>query len=261
MDTNIEGVFICGAAQGPKDIPDTVAQASAAAARVMVTLAQKEFDVDPQLAFVHEEICDGCRKCISACPKDAIIMKGDKAEVVEALCVGCGACLPVCPVEAIDFHNSTNRQMYSTIDGILEGKKEDDKRIVIFADNTCTYRLADTLGIRKMKYDIDTRIIRIPSSARVTAKLIIYSFKKGADLVILGDCPTASSQFPWSKDIAEKSMEEAAGKLKVAGIEGERIFFSEFTAGDLLKFTGMVNDLSARMKQYPEISAKQRSEL
>jgi heterodisulfide reductase subunit A2 len=261
VDTNIEGVFICGVAQGPKDIPDTVAQASAAAARVMVTLAQKEFDVDPQLAFVKAALCDGCGKCISACPKDALVMKSNKAEVVEALCVGCGACLPVCPMEAIDFHNSSNLQMYATIDGILEGKQEGETRILIFADNTCTYRLADALGIRKMKYDIDTRIIRVPSAARISSRLLTYSFKKGADLVILGDCPEASSLYPWSKRVTENTIKEASEKLQNAGIADERIYFSEFTAGDLQKFMGLVNDLAAKVKSTEAISQEQRSRL
>jgi len=261
VDTNIEGVFICGVAQGPKDIPDTVAQASAAAARVMVTLAQKEFDVDPQLAFVHTDICDGCEKCIEACPKNAIVMKDGKAKVVEALCVGCGACIAACPLEALDFHNSTNLQMYRSIDGILELKKEDENRLLIFADNTCTYRVADTLGIRKMKYDIDARIMRVPSSARITTSLIIHAFKKGADMVVLGDCPVASSQFPWSREVAEKSIAAAAEILEKAGIEGKRIYFEEFVAVNLVKFTGLVNDLGAKAKQYAKITEFQRKEI
>jgi heterodisulfide reductase subunit A len=261
VDTNIEGVFICGVAQGPKDIPDTVAQASAAAARVMVTLAKREFDVDPQLAFVHEELCNGCQACLNVCPRDAITMQADKAAVVEALCVGCAACLPSCPQEAIDFHNSSNKQMYSSIDGMLEGKKAGDKRLIVFADNTCTYRLADTLGIRKMKYDIDTRIVRIPSAARVTPQLIAYSFKQGADLVLLGDCPTISSLYPWSKAIAENSICKAEKLLQKAGIDGKRIHFSDFTAGDLQKFTTMINELSAQVDHFKPISAEQRNKL
>jgi coenzyme F420-reducing hydrogenase delta subunit/ferredoxin len=258
VDTNIEGVFICGAAQGPKDIPDTVAQASAAAARVMVTLAQKEFNVDPQLAFVHTDLCDGCQICLSACPKNAIEMNDGKAVVVEALCVGCGACIGACPQEALDFHNSTNLQMYRTIDGILENKKPEENRIVIFADNTSTYRVADALGIRKMKYDPDARIIRVPSSARITAKLIVHAFKKGADIVIIGDAPAASSQFPWSREVAEKAIAEAAARLEKAGITGKRIIFDEFLAGDLVKFTSLVNDAGIKVKQMTRITDQQR---
>lgn len=261
VDTNIEGVFICGVAQGPKDIPDTVAQASAAASRVMVTLAQKEFDVDPQLAYVHKDLCTGCGDCISVCPKKAIEMKGDKAEVIEALCIGCGACLSACPVEALDFHNSTNLQMYKAVDGILDQKKEGEKRLLVFADNTCTYRLADTLGIRKMKYDIDTRIMRVPSAARITSKLIIHAVKKGADMVLLGDCPAASSQYPWSREIAEKSIAIAEKHLEKAGIKGKRIFFEEFTAGDLVKFTTKISELSAEVKKHGLIAAAERDQL
>ena len=263
VDTNIEGVFIAGTAQGPKDIPDTVAQASAAAARSMVSLAQKEFQVDPMLAYVHPDKCDGCGDCLNVCPKDAIVMNKEtgKAEVLEALCIGCGACLPSCSKEALDFHGYTNDQMYAAIQGVLDQKKENETRIIIFADDTCTYRVADAVGIRKMKYSEDTRIIRVPSSSRISPNLMLYAFKEGADAIILGDCVKKSSRFPWSKEMTEKSLEIVNEKLKSAGIDGRRVVFSEFSAGALNYFLNIVNGMAENLKQYERIKETQRKEL
>ncbi len=261
VDTNIEGVFIAGAAQGPKDIPDTVAQAGAAASRVMVTLAQKEFEVDPILAYVHPEICDGCGKCLDSCPKNAISMIDGKAVVGEAMCIGCGACLSSCPIEALDFHGYSNEQMYGAIEGMLENKKEGDLRLLIFADDASTYPVADAVGIRKMKYPIDFRIIRIPSSARITNKLIIRAFQKGADAILLGDTPVKSSRFPWSKDIISDTIKVANEKLLKAGIDSNRIVFKEFTSGGINDFITETNKLYDQILKSERITTEQREML
>jgi len=259
VDTLVEGVFLAGTAQGPKDIPDTVAQASAAAARVIGALAQKEFEVDPVLAFVHKDLCDGCSDCIDLCPKKALIIDKDKkAQVIEALCVGCGACIPACPREALDLHGYTNAQLYAAVKGVLQQKVDGQKRIIVFADDICTYRLADAVGIRKMKYSGDVRIIRIPSSALISPKLLLYSFKQGADGILLGDCKEKSSRFPWSKRMTLKNIEEVKTKLKLAGIEGNRVVFSEFASGMLAVFVEKVNQLANSVINYKSITKEQK---
>ena len=249
VDTLVEGVFLAGTAQGPKDIPDTVAQASAAAARVIGTLAQKEFEVDPMLAFVHEDLCDGCGACVSKCPKSAIQMNSEnKAYVSEALCVGCGSCIASCPHEALDLHGYTNSQLYAAIQGALAGKTDAQKRIIVFADDSCTYRVADAVGIRKMTYSGDVRIIRIPSASRITDKLIIYTFQQGADGILIGDCPEKSSRFAWSKQQTLENIKAAQSYLKTIGIENKRIVFAEFASGMLADFVNRVNQLADVIK-------------
>lgn len=257
VDTLVEGVFIAGTAQGPKDIPDTVAQASAAAARVMVTLAQKEFKIDPILAFVDQNKCDGCEICIENCPKNAIVMNGKgKAEVVEALCLGCGSCIASCPTEALDLHAYTSDQLYASIEAILLNKPEDEKRILVFADNNCTYRVADALGVRKMKYTAETRIMRMPSSGRVTPNLIMYAFKKGADAVLIGDCEINNLPVPWTSKIGKENIEIAKKRLQDAGVKDDRIFFEEFNAGALQRFIDTVTNISETMKGYEPITSE-----
>src|SRR5512147_255464 len=96
--TMTDGVFIAGACQGPKDIPASVAQGAAAAARVMSIIAQKEIEIEAATAIVDEKDCIGCQQCIQVCPYQAINYIADiqKARVNEALCKGCGTCVGAC---------------------------------------------------------------------------------------------------------------------------------------------------------------------
>ncbi len=262
VDTLVEGVFLAGTAQGPKDIPDTVTQASAAAGRVLATLAQKEFTIDPVLAFVHQDICDGCEKCLDSCPKKAISMndKG-KAEVNETLCLGCGSCIASCPLEAIDLNYYTNEQLYAQIEASLSNKKETEKRILIFADDNTVYRLADACGVRKMKYSTDSRIFRIPSGSRITPNLIKFAFAKGADAVMIGDSPQKSSRYAWANSVSVENVQKVQKFLKEKKIDGKRVIFKEYDAGDLVPFTKDVDSLDEFLVNAEPISKDTRNKL
>jgi heterodisulfide reductase subunit A len=88
------GIFLAGAAQFPKDIPETIAQASGAAAKVLQLFSQREMVQEPTIAYVNEEVCSGCGLCVAACPYEARVMHPWRpiAVVNQALCQGCSAC-------------------------------------------------------------------------------------------------------------------------------------------------------------------------
>ena len=119
--TMTDGVFIAGCCQGPRDIPDSVAQASAAAARVMSLIGQGEVEIQPSVAVVDELMCTGCGQCIQTCPYAAIEYLPDKrvAHVIEALCKGCGTCTGTCPSKAVTLRHFTDRQLVSEMMGAL----------------------------------------------------------------------------------------------------------------------------------------------
>ncbi|OPX26439.1 MAG: hypothetical protein B1H06_05695 [Candidatus Cloacimonas sp. 4484_143] len=262
VDTLVEGIFLAGTAQGPKDIPDTVTQASAAAGRVLATLAQKEFSLDPVLAFVHQDICDGCKQCLNECPKKAISINADgKAEINEALCLGCGSCLASCPIEAIDLNYFTNDQMYAQIEASLSNKKEGEKRILIFADENTVYRLADACGVRKMKYSTDSRIFRIPSGSRMTSNLIKFALSKGADAVMIGDSPEKSSRFAWANNVTKENIKQVQSALNDLQIEPERLIFKEYSAGELARFTNDVDAIAEFLGTIAPIPNETRDKL
>jgi heterodisulfide reductase subunit A len=113
------GIFLAGAAQAPKDIPETVSQASAAAAKVITLLSQPRLTHSPMVARVHSRLCTGCEMCVDACPYDAIHLENGKAMVNDVLCEGCGTCTATCVRAAIDVKNSTPLQIKEMIEAVL----------------------------------------------------------------------------------------------------------------------------------------------
>ena len=119
--TVTEGIYIAGCVQGPKDIPASVAQGAAAAARILGKIQQKEVSLEPVRATINQDQCSGCRICNNLCPFNAITFHEDKAvsEVNPALCQGCGTCVAACPAGAISGTGFSNEQVLAQIDGLL----------------------------------------------------------------------------------------------------------------------------------------------
>jgi heterodisulfide reductase subunit A len=119
--TTTDGIFIAGTCVAPKDIPDTVAQARAAAARVLARIAKGKIEVDAVYSEVNEELCSGCRFCNTLCPFSAIEFDNEKghSHIISALCKACGVCVAACPSGAIKGRHFTDQQVLAQIDGIF----------------------------------------------------------------------------------------------------------------------------------------------
>ncbi len=121
VETATAGVFLAGCAQGPRDVPDTVAHAGAAALETVRLFNQGEVTISPTIAEVNAERCVGCGECIISCPYTAIARGvDDKAEINPALCHGCGTCIATCPSGAITALHFTDEQIVAQIDALLE---------------------------------------------------------------------------------------------------------------------------------------------
>ena len=130
VESPTAGIFLSGACQGPKDVPETVAQASAAAAKVIGLLSKDSLTCNPCVAHSNELLCNGCSQCANVCPYGAITyvekevrgpeFRGVKrvAVVNEAVCQGCGACTVTCPSTAMDLKGFSNEQIMSEVDAI-----------------------------------------------------------------------------------------------------------------------------------------------
>ncbi len=257
VDTNIEGIFIAGTAQGPKDIPDTVVQASAAAARAMAIMNRGEIELSPIKAYVDEEKCDACGLCIDKCPVDAIMME-KKAKIIPAMCKGCGICIASCPKDAIDLKVFSNDEIISAMKAALEDKKEGEVRIIVFADDMCTYTLADGVGTNKLSYPESVHIIRVPSSARVTPKLILKAFELGADAVFLGECEDAVSPFIGTNNAIKENVRKAKEIMKKLGIEEDRVRAESFVTVMYGKFVKIMEEMESLARKYGNIPEEVR---
>jgi heterodisulfide reductase subunit A len=129
VETNAAGVFVCGACQAPKDIPESVAQASAAASKVAVTFAADELMREPEIAGINEQTCAACYACLRACPYHAIeqaevrtprgVFVKHTARVNPGLCMGCGTCVAVCPSKSADLEGFTEQQIYAMVESLV----------------------------------------------------------------------------------------------------------------------------------------------
>jgi heterodisulfide reductase subunit A len=119
--TMTDGVFVAGVCQGPKDIPASVAQGAAAAARVAGMITKGQVMIEPIVASIDEEACSGCRICNTMCPYNAIEYDEAKevSRVVTSMCKGCGTCVAACPAGVITGAHFNNEQIFAEIEGIL----------------------------------------------------------------------------------------------------------------------------------------------
>lgn len=128
VETNTAGIFIAGACHSPKDIPEAVAQASAAASKVQVMLAADELTREPEIAAINEQTCAACFACVRTCPYHAIeraemrTPRGafikNTARVNPGLCMGCGTCVAVCPSKSADLQGFTDQQVYAEVESL-----------------------------------------------------------------------------------------------------------------------------------------------
>ncbi len=121
VSTFTDGVYLAGACQGPKDIPDCVAQAGAAAAEAMALIDRGYVELEPNTASIQDELCSGCKTCIGLCPFSAISYDKIKniAAVNGALCKGCGTCVAACPSGALQQNLFTDEQIFREIKGVM----------------------------------------------------------------------------------------------------------------------------------------------
>ncbi|MCL5097594.1 MAG: CoB--CoM heterodisulfide reductase iron-sulfur subunit A family protein [Candidatus Omnitrophica bacterium] len=131
VNTFADGVLLAGCCQGPKDIPDTVAQAGAAAAEAFKLIDKGFVEMEPNTAFVVEEHCSGCKSCIPLCPYTAISFDDEKkkATINEALCKGCGTCVAACPSGSIKQNLFEDDQIFTEIAGILAAEPDNEKEL------------------------------------------------------------------------------------------------------------------------------------
>ena len=123
VELAVSGVFLAGCCQGPMDVTECTAAASAAASKAAALISQGQVEMDPFVAQVDEERCTGCSTCLTVCPYEAISRDASRriAMVSEALCTGCGTCAACCPGNAIQQAGFNDRQVVAELEALLAG--------------------------------------------------------------------------------------------------------------------------------------------
>ncbi|MFX1275925.1 MAG: hydrogenase iron-sulfur subunit [Promethearchaeota archaeon] len=245
VDTPTDGIFIAGGAESPKDIRESVTQASASAGRIAKLLSKGEYHVEPLYAFVDIEKCTSCGTCVPRCPYNAISVDREKktpAYVRPILCKGCGTCAADCPTDAITMTNFTDAMILRQIDIALN--ENASQKLLIFACNWCSYAGADLAGTSRIQYPTNTRIIRTMCSGRVDIDFIKHCFKRGAGAVMLTGCHPQDCHYITGNDFALKREKEIRNWMKKNNISDERFVIEWMSAAEGKRFAGIVKNMS-----------------
>ena len=254
VDSLITGVFACGCALSPKDVRDTVSDALGAAAKASLFLKSEYITTSPEKAYVIEELCDGCEVCVSICPVNAITMKEGKARINPFMCIGCGACIPVCPREAIDFKNSTTKQIIAHLRGVLSDKEPDEVRIVAFVEKNVGYTGMDFLGLDRVNYPENIRIVPVPSTAILGLKHLLYAFAFGADGILV-----IEGQQDVDEKFTKKRMIEMGRSLAEFEIKSMRVRYSYVPLPVYKKAADLFTRFTDRIKKFGLLEEEKRN--
>jgi heterodisulfide reductase subunit A len=256
LDTPVDGIFLAGACQGPKDIPYSVSQGSGAAARAATILSKERWEIEPMVAIVDPEKCRNtkskCGICVAACPYSApSAPDGKPATINPAMCHGCGTCVAECPSDAITQMHFTDEQIFSQIRAALE--KDPEKKILAFLCNWCAYAGADLAGTSRFEYPPTVRAIRVMCSGRVDRDFVLEAFRLGAGMVMVGACHLPTDCHYISGNWKMKARIEALqGMLQKLGMSPERLRIAYVSAAEGLIFSNIIKEMTQQMMDLGE---------
>jgi heterodisulfide reductase subunit A len=244
VDSATRGIFFAGCAEGPKDIKDTVTQASAAAARAIRLMNPKQLRVEAITAEVAPEECTSCGICAKVCPFGAITVDTrakTPARVTVAACSGCGTCAAECPSNAIMMHHFTDHQIEAQVDAILE--QDPLQRILVFACNWCSYAGADFAGVSRFQYPPNARLIRTMCSGRVSEKFVWRAFEKGSPVVLVSGCHIGDCHYLNANHWTERRVKRMQKKMEKMGLRAERLQLEWISAAEGLRFKEVMDKM------------------
>ncbi len=249
VDSATRGIFFAGCAEGPKDIKDSVTQASAAAARAIRLMNPKQLRVEAITAEVVPNECTSCGICAKVCPFAAITVDTrakTPASVTVAACSGCGTCAAECPSNAIVMHHFTDDQIEAQIDAILE--EDPLQRVPVFACNWCSYAGADFAGVSRFQYPPNARLIRTMCSGRVSEKFVWRAFEKGAPVVLVSGCHIGDCHYLNANHWTERRVQRMQKKMEKMGLRPERLQLEWISAAEGLRFKEVM-ERTERLRQ------------
>jgi len=256
MDSPTDGLFLAGACQGPKDIPASVAQGSAAASRAGRVLHSDEWEIEPVVASVWEDRCVSaqgkkCGLCAKACPYGAIEYEvGKPARVTTAKCHGCGACVGECPHNAITQLHFSDAQMLAQIRALLANNPED--KILAFRCNWCSYAGADAAGTSHFEYTPNERGIRVMCSARIDNDFIYEAFRLGAGAVLFSGCHPQDCHYITGQPVGARRAERLLKAFTKMGMTPGRFRIEWISAAQGDKYARVLNAMQETLDAIPK---------
>ncbi len=237
VDFQTDGVFVSGTATAPKSIAESIAQGQAAGSRALVPLIRGIRKAEAIVSVVDPEVCVGCGTCEINCAYNAIeVVPGDGghdyAVSNPVLCQGCGKCAAGCPSGAITMKHFTDDQILSQIRSALENLSPTAPTIVTIMCNWCTYAGAASAGVARLQQPTNVRDIRVMCTGRVGVTHILEAFRMGADMVWISGCHFGDCHYVDGNVSFERRFAIAKKIIEKAGLETERLQFTQISASE-----------------------------
>lgn len=253
VDAVMEGIFFAGAACGPKDIPYSVVQGSAAAARAERVLMNDSLVIEPIVARADPNLCRNLEKkcgiCLTRCPFGAIACPpGQAAEITPAKCMGCGTCVAECPTGAISQAHFNDLQILAQIRSYLSSRPEE--KILAFMCWWCSYPGADNAGVNHVQYPASSRGIRVMCAGRIKREFVYESFRRGAGMVLVSGCHPQDCHYLTGQHWAERRMKTIPKQLEKMGISPDRFRVEWISAAEGEKYARVIKEMNRTLQDY-----------
>jgi len=218
-DSSTDGIFVCGTAQSPKDVTDTIAQAGLAAVRARAFITDSPKALTNEIPAINQLLCTKCGECLK-CPFEALSLNESGRIVVDPIiCSGCGHCAELCQNGAVQIAGFTKTQLKAEIEGVL---KEGD--LLGFVNSGIAYLTCDNIGNSLLVYPSNVKLIKVPTSLVLDKELLLHAFKHGASSILFiedpPDSPKAQLLYPLTVSHFEKLKKEL-------GDLGNKLYFKK----------------------------------
>jgi len=248
-ETSVNGIFIAGAIQAPKDIPSSIAQAESAAAKSVALLSRGQVELDPHIVYYDSDKCDLCRLCENICRFNAIKIEGKNLILTQANCSGCGACAAMCPHDALFIPGFRKDQLFEQINKILGKDKKEYPLIVAFLCNWCSYLGADLAGTSKIIYPSNIRVVHVMCTAMLDPALVFESFFQGADGVLIAGCHEQDCHYDTGFLKAKNRYLSIKEMIAELGINENRFKITSISAGEGEKYAQVIKDFKKELEK------------
>ena len=263
VDSPTRGIFYAGCVESPKDVKESVTQASAAASRASIILNAGKVTIEAITAVMDPDKCNFCGVCSRVCPYHAIEPADKKSgtypNIIQAACAGCGTCAAECTTDAISMRHFTDAQIISQIDSILERKPME--KVVAFACNWCSYAGGDLAGTCRVQYPTNIQLIRTMCSGRVDEKFVIHAFKNGAPIVLVSGCHFSDCHYISAVQWTQRRVEKLWNKLERLGIRPERLQLEWISAAEGQRFGRVMREIEEMRQKVTEEEVKETIEI
>ena len=253
-ETSVNGIFLAGVIQGPKDIPNSIAQAESAAAKAIALISRGKVELNPHIVYFDEAKCNLCKLCENICNFNAISLSKEKLTLTQANCTGCGACAAMCPEDALYIPGFRKEQISAQTKSILSQGKSEHPLIVAFLCNWCSYMGADLAGTSKITYPSNVRSIRVMCTAMLNPSLVFETLLQGADGVLIAGCHEQDCHYDTGFIKAKTRYESMREMLIHAGINENRLKITSISAGEGERYAQVITEFKEQLEELGPIT-------